>query len=102
VNDVDMNTYGSRGQQRTVALSLKLAEVSLMHDETGEMPILLLDDVLSELDQERCSFLLATVSQAEQVFITTTDYDLFSAGFLESAELWKVSEGTVVPVEKLP
>ncbi len=50
VNGRDVQTYGSQGQQRTTALSLKLAEIDLIHEEIGEYPILLLDDVLSELD----------------------------------------------------
>ena len=53
INGIDATVYGSRGQQRTVALALKLAEVRLMHGQTGEMPVLLLDDVISELDRRR-------------------------------------------------
>lgn len=98
VNGVDATTYCSRGQQRTVALALKLAEVALMRGEIGEMPVLLLDDVLSELDQERSGLLLDTISRAQQVFITTTDVGYFSEAFLESAITWEVVEGTIRPL----
>ena len=58
INGKEVQQYGSQGQQRTTALSLKLAEIELIHEEVGEYPILLLDDVLSELDQYRQTNLL--------------------------------------------
>ncbi|OMG43568.1 DNA replication/repair protein RecF, partial [Paenibacillus macerans] len=61
VNGMDAQTYGSQGQQRTTALSIKLAEIELMNIEVGEYPILLLDDVLSELDDSRQTHLLSTI-----------------------------------------
>nr|WGD69685.1 hypothetical protein P5630_05450 [Bacillus subtilis] len=61
MNGRDVQTYGSQGQRRTTALSLKLAEIDLIHEEIGEYPILLLDDVLSELDDYRQSHLLHTI-----------------------------------------
>ena len=70
---VDLATYGSRGQQRSVALALKLAELGYIEQETGDQPILLLDDVLSELDARRRADLLAAVSGLDQVLLTTTD-----------------------------
>lgn len=60
INDKEVQTYGSQGQQRTTALSLKLAEIELIHSEVGEYPILLLDDVLSELDEYRQTQLIQT------------------------------------------
>jgi len=95
VDSVDMRTYGSRGQQRTVALSLKFAEVDLMREETDETPILLLDDVLSELDALRRNGLLAMVSDAGQVVITTTDMHPFPRDFLNRTSVWKVQEGCI-------
>ena len=92
---VDATIYGSRGQQRTVALSLKLAEMNLMHGQTGEMPILLLDDVLSELDRPRSEFLLTTVARAEQVFVTTTSLAHYPGVFLEQALLWQIDGGQI-------
>src|SRR5690625_6045515 len=63
MNEKDVQTYGSQGQQRTTALSVKLAELELIHHEIGEYPVLLLDDVLSELDDQRQSHLLDTIDR---------------------------------------
>lgn len=71
VNGTDVRAYGSQGQQRTVALSLKFAELEIFKEEIGEYPILLLDDVLSELDSDRRKKLLSKSNQV-QTFITTT------------------------------
>ena len=95
VNDVNMNTFGSRGQRRTIALSLRLAEASYMNAKTDDAPILLLDDVLSELDATRRQHLLDFVAAREQVVITTTDLDCFTPGFLAEASLLRVSHGTI-------
>ena len=72
INDIDIRKFGSQGQQRTAALSLKLAEISIIKEETGEEPVLLLDDVMSELDIERQEFLVKSLSDV-QLFITTTE-----------------------------
>jgi DNA replication and repair protein RecF len=69
---VDLRKYGSQGQQRTAALALKLAEVDIIKEETGEMPILLLDDVLSELDEDRQKHLPNSFEDC-QIIITTAD-----------------------------
>jgi len=74
VNDINMRSFGSQGQQRTCALSLKLAELYLIKEETGEDAILLLDDVMSELDIQRQEYLIKTLKE-NQLFITTTDLD---------------------------
>jgi len=95
INGVDATIYGSRGQQRTVALALKLAEVQVMEEHTGEAPVLLLDDVVSELDRDRSRYLLGSVARAQQVLLTTTDLGLLSADFLADACLWHVERGTV-------
>ena len=71
-NSIDLRKFGSQGQQRTAALSLKLSEIRLIEAETGEKPILLLDDVLSELDNERQSYLISSLGE-NQMFITTAD-----------------------------
>lgn len=73
-NGVDMRKFGSQGQQRTVALSLKFAEIQLFKDEIGESPILLLDDVLSELDEGRRRQLLE-MSATLQTIITCTEFE---------------------------
>ena len=74
-NKIDIRKFGSQGQQRTCALSLKLAEISLFEDEIKEKPILLLDDVLSELDATRRTKLMELSSEL-QTMITCTDFDM--------------------------
>src|SRR6266849_4488127 len=85
VNKVNMLTYGSRGQQRTAALSAKLAELAYMRASTGDEPVLLLDDVFSELDHWRREYLLLQVLQHEQVLLTATDLTGFPAEILAKA-----------------
>jgi DNA replication and repair protein RecF len=95
VNGVDMNIYGSRGQQRTTALSLKLAEMEWLTQEKQDKPVLLLDDVISELDAPHRGQLLAAIDQAQQVIITTTDLAHYSQEFLSAVTLWRVSAGRI-------
>lgn len=97
LNDHDARVYGSRGQQRTVALALKLAEVTLMNESVGEMPVLLLDDVLSELDRQRGLYVLSRVAQAEQVLITTTTLEDVPPSFAAKARIWSIRAGTALP-----
>ncbi|HEX78391.1 MAG TPA: DNA replication/repair protein RecF [Dehalococcoidia bacterium] len=98
VNGLDMDSFGSRGQQRTIALALKLAEASLMRSRVGEPPVLLLDDVLSELDSRRRVQLLGSLQGDEQVLITATDLDHFLPDFVARASLFKISQGRVEAV----
>lgn len=91
VNDIDVRKFGSQGQQRTTALSLKMAELELMKGETGEYPILLLDDVMSELDEKRCSHLLDLVGNKVQTFITATECELKGHDYQKLV----ISHGTV-------
>ena len=72
---MDLKRFGSQGQQRTAILSLKLSELEYIKSEVGEYPILLLDDVLSELDKERRQNLLNFIHKKIQTFITTTDLE---------------------------
>ncbi|MFO7635528.1 MAG: DNA replication/repair protein RecF [Caldilinea sp.] len=74
-NGRDLRVYGSRGQQRSAALSLKLAEVRAMTAATGSAPLLLLDDVMSELDAERRAMLLTVIDDVPQAIVTTTDWE---------------------------
>lgn len=78
VNDINVRQFGSQGQQRTTALALKIAELEFMKSEMGEYPILLLDDVFSELDTSRKSHLLEVIKDRIQTFITSTDLDSLS------------------------
>ena len=98
-HEVDLGTYGSRGQQRTAVLSLKLAELEWMQERTGESPVLLLDEVLAELDAKRKGYLLAQVDAVEQGLLTATDIEMFSTDFRERAVLWAVEGGVVTENE---
>jgi DNA replication and repair protein RecF len=93
VNGVNMLTYGSRGQQRTAALASKLGELAFMRTVTGEEPILLLDDVFSELDSLRREHLLREVLRHEQVLITATDFGSFPEEILAKAQRYAVVNG---------
>ncbi|GAC1348286.1 MAG: DNA replication/repair protein RecF [Ktedonobacteraceae bacterium] len=93
VNGVNMLTYGSRGQQRTVALATKLAELAYMRAITGDEPVLLLDDVFSELDAQRRGHLLREVLRHEQVLLTATDLTSFPAEILAQAHIYEVVSG---------
>ena len=95
---IDINVYGSRGEQRAVALALKLSEVEFMQRATGERPILLLDDVMSELDPARRRLLLETVGKSGQTLISTTDMESFSPQFLAHAALFRIENGAVTPL----
>ncbi|WP_026695814.1 DNA replication/repair protein RecF [Peribacillus kribbensis] len=95
VNGRDVQTFGSQGQQRTTALSLKLAEIELIHSEIGEYPILLLDDVLSELDDYRQSHLLNTIQGKVQTFVTTTSVEGIDHETLKNASTYYVKQGTL-------
>lgn len=96
VNDKNVQIYGSQGQQRTTALSLKLAEIELIHSEVHEYPILLLDDVLSELDDYRQSHLLNTIQGKVQTFVTTTSVDGVEHQTLKQAKTIQVTNGIVI------
>jgi DNA replication and repair protein RecF len=95
VNEINMSAYGSRGQQRTIALSLKLAEAQYLQRQTGDTPILLLDDVLSELDRPRRQQLLEAITSLQQVLITTADLDYFTPSFLAQATQFRVKQGNI-------
>ncbi len=99
VNGRDLRTYGSRGQQRTAALALKLAEMETMTADTGETPLLLLDDVMSELDATRREMLLSVLEGVEQAVVTTTDWSDFSNTFLAQAQRLHVDAGHVAAVQ---
>ncbi len=92
---IDIGTYGSRGQTRTTMLSMKLAEVEWMKQRTGQPPVLLLDEVLAELDPQRREDLLRRLKEQDQVLMTTTDLDLFTADFLSHTEIWRIEEGRI-------
>ena len=93
-NGIDLRRFGSQGQQRTAALSLKLSEISLIQNRTGQSPILLLDDVLSELDRKRQNFLLESLDGI-QTMITCTGLDDFVSRHFEISKVFHVVNGII-------
>lgn len=100
VNGYNLKEYGSQGQQRTAALSLKISEVEFMYAETGEYPVLLLDDVLSELDKKRRDQLLRLVSDRIQTFITCTETSFLNREILEKASITQVTKGILNKIKE--
>lgn len=94
VNGTDIRKFGSQGQQRTAALSLKLAEIELVKKTVKDYPVLLLDDVLSELDSKRQEHLLSEISHI-QTLVTCTGLDDFVNSKFEMDKIFKIVEGTV-------
>ncbi len=94
IDGIDARKYGSQGQQRTVALSLKLAQLDLFYEETGEYPLLLLDDVFSELDAERQGKLISRLSK-HQTIITCTHIEERLKDYFSSAKFFKVENGVI-------
>ena len=92
INGVDVRRFGSQGQQRTTALSLKLAEIDIIREKTGEAPVLLLDDVLSELDTGRQERLLSGINEIQTV-ITTTGLDEETRKKFRTDKVFIISEG---------
>ncbi len=95
LNNIDIRKYGSQGQQRTAALSCKLAEIELVKNLIKENPILLLDDVLSELDRQRQNYLLNSIGDI-QTIITCTGLEEFVTHRFEYDKIFQVIEGTVI------
>ena len=91
----DARSFGSQGQQRTAVVSLKLAEAALMERRTGERPVLLLDDVLSELDGDRRAALLNEVASGGQVIVTSVEAGPFPPELIAAAMVWTVTAGTI-------
>ncbi|TFG49036.1 MAG: DNA replication/repair protein RecF [Anaerolineales bacterium] len=92
-NGIDLGTFGSRGQLRTSLLAIKLAEVNWLHEKNGHWPVLLLDEVLAELDDYRRQDLLDRLAKTEQSLLTTTDLDLFSETYQQTATKWEIRNG---------
>ena len=94
IDGINVRNFGSQGQQRTAALSLKLAELDLIKEETGENAILLLDDVMSELDSGRQEFLVKTLKDV-QLFITSTEIAENLRSSAEKGKIYIVKEGLI-------
>lgn len=95
VSDIDIRKYGSQGQQRTAALSLKLSEIELVKQSIHDTPVLLLDDVLSELDKHRQNYLLDSIHDI-QTLITCTGVDEFVNHRFEVNKVFHVQNGQVI------
>ncbi len=95
IDQIDVKKFGSQGQQRTVALSLKLSEIELVKNITGSSPILLLDDVLSELDSYRQNYLLNSIGDI-QTIITCTGLDEFINNRIHVNKVFKVVDGKII------
>ena len=93
VDGVDMNAFGSRGQQRTIALSIKLAEVEWVTQEKDDPPVLLLDDAFSELDASRRGLVMQALATVQQVLVTTNDVLRYDPQFVARTSLWRVCAG---------
>jgi len=93
LNNQDISVYGSQGQQRTAILSIKLALIDFINEKKSENPILLLDDVFSELDVERLNSLVKFINRDIQTFITTTDISLIDQELIKEATIYIVNEG---------
>lgn len=95
INHTPARQYGSQGQQRTLVLALKLAELKLIEEVVGEPPLLLLDDVLAELDLNRQNQLLEVIQDRFQTLITTTHLGVFDAHWLKSTQILPVHAGKI-------
>jgi DNA replication and repair protein RecF len=101
LNDRDAISFASQGQQRSIVLSLKLAELALVRETLDEAPVLLLDDVLAELDEFRQGLLMSVVEQDMQTIITTTHVSGFHPRWLEDAAIFRVHDGRVERLQPL-
>jgi DNA replication and repair protein RecF len=95
VRGADAQYFGSRGQQRSIALSLRLSELRYMTNRTGEQPVLLLDEAMAELDEERRGLLLRLMDSHPQVIATTSNLDVFPEEFRRRATVLNVSPGRI-------
>ena len=95
INNNEATKYASQGQQRTIVLALKLSELDILTAQTGDEPVLLLDDVLAELDDLRQNYLLKSINSNTQTVITSVDTVLFEEEFLKDVKIYKIENGAV-------
>lgn len=95
INENEATKFASQGQQRTIVLALKLSELDIITEKTGDEPILLLDDVLAELDDIRQNYLLKSINDKTQTIITSVDTILFEDEFLRDVKIYKIENGAV-------
>ena len=94
IGDIDIRKYGSQGQQRTSALSLKLAEIDVFKEVCCEYPVLLLDDLFSELDLDKRKKVINYLNKDIQTIVTTTDLKNIDKHLVKSANIYKIDNGT--------
>jgi DNA replication and repair protein RecF len=99
LDGLDLRIYGSRGQNRTAMLALKLAEVDWLKERTGEWPVLLLDEVLAELDPVRRQDLLECVTGVNQAILTSADLSMFDREFQERVNVWEIEAGKIKSIQ---
>jgi DNA replication and repair protein RecF len=100
LNGLPAAGFASRAQQRTIALALRLAEAQLLRSRRGEPPVLLLDDILSEMDADRCRSVIDAISSSDQLLVTATDAARFPQHFLDGAAVFTVAAGTIAPLSE--
>lgn len=96
INNIDSKKFASQGQQRTIVLSLKLAELELIKEKIEDTPVLLLDDVLAELDNNRQNYLLNAIGEETQTIITSVDTVLFDDDYLKNVEIHRIADGSLI------
>ncbi len=96
INGQEATKFASQGQQRTIVLALKLSELDIITEKTGNTPVLLLDDVLAELDDIRQNYLLKSINCETQTIITSVDTLLFEDEFLKDVEIFKIENGNIM------
>ena len=96
LDDKELSIYGSQGQIRAAILALKLSEVLIFKEKIGDYPILLLDDIFSELDIEKRNKLLKYILDDVQTIITTTDIDLIDSSLVEKSKVFVVDDGRII------
>ena len=96
INGNEAVKFASQGQQRTIVLALKLSELDIITEKTGDEPILLLDDVLAELDDIRQNYLLKSINADTQTIITSVDTLLFEEEFLKDVQIYKIENGKLI------
>lgn len=95
LNGYSLKDYGSEGEQKNAVISLKMAEINIFKNEKGVVPILILDDLFSELDEEKINNILSFISDDIQTFVTTTELDKVSEKLKKGSSIFKVNEGNV-------
>ena len=96
IDDIKINNYGSQGQHRMAVLWLKLSEIKIYEEEYNKKPILLLDDIFSELDKEKKTNIIKYIDNGLQVFITSTDLNSIDKKITKNSNIYKIASGKVI------